>query len=101
MKKKSISQSAFLKLRVLSAVLVLLSVQLGHARSATWALNPQSNDWNTAANWRPPTVPNRCKLSWLADVIFSELEEMNNKYPEQNYEKIAFPCCRFSAGSFN
>src|SRR4051812_31375661 len=26
--------------------------------SATWNLNPTSNDWNTAANWTPETVPN-------------------------------------------
>lgn len=31
-----------------------------HARagSATWALNPTTDDWNTAANWMPSTVPN-------------------------------------------
>src|SRR5881628_342527 len=32
--------------------------QSGYAGSATWSMNPTSNDWNTAANWRPPTVPN-------------------------------------------
>jgi autotransporter-associated beta strand protein len=28
------------------------------AGSATWSSNPTSNDWNTAANWTPATVPN-------------------------------------------
>src|SRR5438132_1810861 len=28
-----------------------------YADSATWNLNPTSGDWNTAANWTPPTVP--------------------------------------------
>ena len=28
------------------------------AGSATWNLNPSSNDWSTAANWTPATVPN-------------------------------------------
>ena len=28
------------------------------ADSATWNLHPTSNDWNTAANWTPATVPN-------------------------------------------
>jgi autotransporter-associated beta strand protein len=28
------------------------------AGSATWKLNPTSNDWNTAANWTPAIVPN-------------------------------------------
>jgi autotransporter-associated beta strand protein len=27
------------------------------AGSATWKLDPTSNDWNTAANWTPETVP--------------------------------------------
>jgi hypothetical protein len=27
------------------------------AGSATWGLKPTSNDWNTAANWTPETVP--------------------------------------------
>jgi autotransporter-associated beta strand protein len=29
-----------------------------HAGSATWNLNPTSDDWNTASNWTPATVPN-------------------------------------------
>src|SRR6266446_9157462 len=45
---------------------VLLAVQLASAfiihvtfaGSATWNLNPISNDWNTATNWTPATVPN-------------------------------------------
>src|SRR5437870_2274953 len=28
------------------------------ADSATWNLNPNNGDWNTAANWTPATVPN-------------------------------------------
>jgi autotransporter-associated beta strand protein len=28
------------------------------AGSATWRTNPSSNDWNTATNWLPRTVPN-------------------------------------------
>ena len=28
------------------------------AGSATWNLNPTNNDWNTAANWTPSTIPN-------------------------------------------
>src|SRR5262249_703336 len=34
----------------------ILDLQAG---SATWNLNPTSGDWNTAANWAPPTLPNR------------------------------------------
>ena len=42
----------------LPGLLFLLSIQPSHAGSATWNLNPISSDWNTAANWTPPTVPN-------------------------------------------
>ncbi|MEO6872890.1 MAG: hypothetical protein ABI233_11815 [Chthoniobacterales bacterium] len=34
--------------------LALSSVRAG---SATWALDPLNGDWNTAANWTPPTIP--------------------------------------------
>src|SRR5262249_23267690 len=33
----------------------ILDLQAG---SATWNLNPTSDDWNTAANWTPATIPN-------------------------------------------
>jgi hypothetical protein len=42
------------------AVVLTLSLgapRLGYADSSTWNLNPMSGDWNTAANWTPPTVP--------------------------------------------
>ena len=44
-------------------LLILLSLTLAfaldtQAGSATWNLNPINGDWNTAANWTPPTVPN-------------------------------------------
>jgi autotransporter-associated beta strand protein len=38
--------------------LLLLSRGTTLAGSATWNLNPATNDWNTAANWTPATVPN-------------------------------------------
>ncbi|MBA3961147.1 MAG: autotransporter-associated beta strand repeat-containing protein [Chthoniobacterales bacterium] len=38
--------------------LLFLSLQAARAGSATWDLNPVNNDWNTAANWTPATVPN-------------------------------------------
>lgn len=36
----------------------LLTSQFGYAGSATWNSNPVDNNWNNAANWTPPTVPN-------------------------------------------
>src|SRR5262249_41891355 len=35
-----------------------LSTGASYAGSATWNLSPASNDWNTATNWTPATVPN-------------------------------------------
>ena len=40
--------------RFLAFFVVIESAQ---AESATWSLNPTSNDWNTAENWTPPTIP--------------------------------------------
>lgn len=37
---------------------LLLNTQTSFAGSATWKTTPASEDWNTAANWRPMTVPN-------------------------------------------
>ena len=38
--------------------LILATQQPSFAGSATWARNPTSDHWNTAANWVPNTVPN-------------------------------------------
>src|SRR5438046_5326055 len=47
---------------ILSCV-IILTLALGalnavYADSATWSTSPISNDWNTAENWTPNTVPN-------------------------------------------
>jgi autotransporter-associated beta strand protein len=42
----------------LLAILIALVPATSHAGSATWQVSPISNDWNTAANWMPNTVPN-------------------------------------------
>ena len=38
--------------------LIFLALRTADAGSATWNLNPATNDWNTATNWTPATVPN-------------------------------------------
>jgi autotransporter-associated beta strand protein len=43
---------------VLILFAILLAPKPARADSATWNLNPISNDWNTATNWTPATVPN-------------------------------------------
>lgn len=42
----------------LPGLVLFLTLQLAHAGSATWNMNPTTGDWNTAANWTPMTVPN-------------------------------------------
>jgi hypothetical protein len=42
---------------IAAALLFLAAQRRSLAGSATWATNPTSGDWNTAANWRPQTVP--------------------------------------------
>jgi autotransporter-associated beta strand protein len=39
--------------------LLVLTNQLSLAASATWKLDPTSDDWNTAGNWSPNTVPRK------------------------------------------
>ena len=41
--------------------LLAIFLMLGSAvaGSATWKLDPTNNDWNTATNWTPETVPNQ------------------------------------------
>jgi autotransporter-associated beta strand protein len=39
-------------------LLVIAGVTTAHGGSATWILNPDDGDWNTATNWFPDTVPN-------------------------------------------
>jgi autotransporter-associated beta strand protein len=41
----------------LSALVLMTSLQGSQAGSAKWNLNPTSNDWYTATNWTPNTVP--------------------------------------------
>jgi hypothetical protein len=43
--------------RPLIILAVIFATQSAHAGSATWNLNPTSNDWNTVENWTPATVP--------------------------------------------
>ena len=53
--KLLISRLEFL---VAAALLFVAAQRPSLAGSATWATNPTSGEWNTAANWVPNTVPN-------------------------------------------
>jgi autotransporter-associated beta strand protein len=46
-----------MKTKLLIIVGLTISIN-AEAGSATWTLNPATNDWNTATNWTPNTVPN-------------------------------------------
>jgi len=45
-------------LTLVSTSLVVVISQVAVAGSATWDLHPSDDQWNTAANWTPDTVPN-------------------------------------------
>jgi len=68
-----------LRFFVAAALLFLAAQRLSLAGSATWDQNPTSGDWNTAANWVPPTVPNATTdvatfgTSNVTDVINSDV----------------------------
>src|SRR5262249_59948311 len=53
------SSSRHSLLRLLATISsLMLTLSLSYAGSSTWSLSPISGNWNTAANWTPPTVPN-------------------------------------------
>jgi autotransporter-associated beta strand protein len=69
---------------LLSILLIsLLFTQFASAGSATWSTNPATNDWNTAANWTPPTVPDgpqdvaTFSISNQTSVVLNESVELN------------------------
>ncbi len=47
-----------LRFFVAAALLLLAAHRPSLGGSATWSSNPSSDDWNTATNWVPNTVPN-------------------------------------------
>ena len=56
--KKNSSTLQFRTLSLLPALLLLLAAPSLNAGSATWRLDPESNDWRNPDNWTPATVPN-------------------------------------------
>src|SRR5690349_8638017 len=52
------SLSITFRIGLLAVFLGGLSLESAHAGSATWSVAPSGNDWNTASNWTPATVPN-------------------------------------------
>ena len=56
--KKTIPALCVRTTRLLPVLLWLLTANSNYAGSATWLASPATDDWNTAANWTPATVPN-------------------------------------------
>jgi autotransporter-associated beta strand protein len=54
----AVPQIRYISLRGLVVGLLAITHVL-FAGSATWKLNPTTNDWNTAQNWTPETVPDQ------------------------------------------
>jgi autotransporter-associated beta strand protein len=76
---------AGMKSPILSCAIVL-TLALGapnavYADSATWSMTPISNDWNTAENWTPNTIPNGPD-----DVATFELSHQNNLFVSTDIE---------------
>ena len=51
-------QLPLLFVTVAMLLLLLSTASSTFAGSATWKMNPATGDWNHAANWTPPTIPN-------------------------------------------
>jgi hypothetical protein len=65
---------------------IILALSLGalkavYADSATWSTNPISNDWNTAENWTPNTVP-----KGPDDIATFELSQHTNVFVSSSVE---------------
>ena len=68
--------------RLLPALLLILTTPTSYARRTTWDLNPISGDWNTAANWTPSHVPGGEDTAIFAvsnqtDVSLSAVSQVN------------------------
>jgi autotransporter-associated beta strand protein len=80
---------SFNRLRFLvAAALLFLAQRQSVAGSATWATNPTSGDWDTAANWRPNTVPNG--TSDVATFGTSNVTDVVNSHVIVNLDSLVF-----------
>jgi len=55
--RNSILRAAFIA-GLLPALVLLLSIQISHAGSATWRASPATGNWNAAGNWTAGGPPN-------------------------------------------
>jgi autotransporter-associated beta strand protein len=67
----------------ISAVFLAASLQTARAGSATWNVNPISNNWNVAGNWTPATIPNSATDVATFDV--SNISSITPQFQSENY----------------
>src|SRR5438552_5783506 len=103
----SFMNTSFRRLRffVAAALLFLAAQRHSVAGSATWATNPTSGDWNTAANWTPNTVPNG--TTDIATFGASNLTSISSQSTDIDLDGLVFnsgappyPITRHSSGFF-
>lgn len=76
---------------LLSALVLLFSIQASRAGSATWNLNPTSGDWLTASNWTPATVPGGPTDTATFGVSnITSISNLNYVYPGTEVNGIVF-----------
>ena len=74
---------------LVAAALLFVAVQRPSlAGSATWATNPTSGEWNTAANWVPNTVPN--SMTDVATFATSNVTDVINSNVIVNLDSLVF-----------
>ena len=83
--KLLISRLEFL---VAAALLFVAAQRPSLAGSATWATNPTSGEWNTAANWVPNTVPN--SMTDVATFATSNVTDVINSNVIVNLDSLVF-----------
>ena len=67
---------------------MLASTHTAFSGSATWKLNPTSNDWHTAQNWTPENVPDQTTDVATFDV--SNVTNVNLSWPSIGIGGITF-----------
>src|SRR5689334_4578113 len=85
-----------------SLILSLVIASSALAGSATWNLNPASNDWNSAINWTPNTVPDGVDdvatfgMSNQTSVVLNESVHLDQIDFDASGSSYTFTCVPFA-----
>src|SRR5437867_1590131 len=80
--------SSFSRTVAFSFLMLLATTYTAFSGSATWNLNPKSNDWHTAQDWTPETVPDQTTDVATFDV--SNVTDINISWPSIGIGGITF-----------